>query len=234
MKYIQLLIAILLLPIIPGHAQNIPDGYLLQYQQNFSAKNAVQDFKFSDAGSWRISVEKGNNFLEFTDTGLYQPPVLSPGIIAIVDDRIWGDFILEANVMQTGQEPAKRSMCILFSIKDSAKYYYVDLSSGSDENSNGIFLVNNKPVVKIGTDSIPGINWGNNKWHKVRIERNIVTRNVKVFFDNMEQPFMESTDWNLVMGYVGFGSFSDKGRIDNIKIWSQTSIPEPAGFFRKK
>jgi hypothetical protein len=38
----------------------------------------------------------------------------------------------------------------------------------------------------------------------------------------------------LIMGYIGFGSISGQGRIDNIKIWAPTSIPEKLTIFKEK
>jgi hypothetical protein len=47
----------------------------------------------------------------------------------------------------------------------------------------------------------------------------------------MKKPVMTTRNPVLVMGYIGFGSFASAGRIDNIKVWAPTSIPEEADFF---
>ncbi|MDH3650486.1 MAG: hypothetical protein OEQ53_12445, partial [Saprospiraceae bacterium] len=75
--------------------------------------------------------------------------------------------------------------------------------------------------------------WGaTNSWHKVRIERNIREGNIKVYFDNMQVPVMEATDTHFEFGHIGFGSFDDTGRFDNIRIWAPALTPEKATFFK--
>ena len=226
----------LVLPVLSTgitHSQNIPEGYILQYEQNFSKKNACNDFVFSSPESWSISSEKGNCFLSFADTDNYDPPFSSPRIIAVFGNLIFGDFILEADLMQTDKNQNGAGLCIFYGIKDSVRYYFANLGN-NDSIIQNLYLVNNNPAVAINTDLVRGISWGEQKWHKIRIERNIITRSTKVYFDNMQKPVLKAVDWTLVMGYIGFGSYNNSGRIDNIKIWSQTSISEPAGFFRKK
>ena len=92
----------------------------------------------------------------------------------------------------------------------------------------------NAPRRRVSDWQTEGISWGNQKWHKVRVARNIVNRSVKVYVDNMKNPVITSVDPELVMGYIGFGTFKDPGCIDNIKIWAPTSIPEEAVFFEFK
>jgi hypothetical protein len=154
--------------------------------------------------------------------------------MAIINRHILGEFILEVDLMQTGPEGEGRDMCIFFSIKDSLRYYYIHLAAQANDSSHGIFLVKNAPRYRVSDWQSAGITWGIHKWHKVRIARNIVNRSVMVYCDNMKNPVMTSRDPELVMGYIGFGSFNDPGCIDNIKIWAPTSIPEEANFFECK
>jgi hypothetical protein len=215
-------------------SQTIPDGYILVYQQNFSSDTALKDFRFSSPGSWKINNVKGNRFLECTGQTQYDPGFLSPGIIGIIHGHMLGEFILEADLMMTGPEKDDRDLCIFFSVKDSSHYYYIQFASQANDSAHGIFLVKNAPRCRVSNWQSAGIIWGNQKWHRVRVVRNIVNRSVTVYFDNMKNPVMTSKDPELVMGYLGFGSFNDAGYIDNIKIWAPTSIPEEAIFFQFK
>ena len=54
---------------------------------------------------------------------------------------------------------------------------------------------------------------------------------IKLFFDDMSQPIMETTDTHFVDGYIGFGSFDDNGMIDNIKLWGEQAR-ERSEFFK--
>jgi hypothetical protein len=215
-------------------SQSIPDGYILVYQQNFSSDAALKDFRFSSPGSWKINNVRESRFLECNDRSAYIPAFPSPGIIAIIARHILGEFILEADLMMPGPDREDQDLCILFSAKDSSRYYYVHLASQANDSANGIFLVKNAPRRRVSDWQTEGISWGNQKWHKVRVARNIVNRSVTVYFDNMKNPVMTSRDPELVMGYIGFGSFNDQICIDNIKIWAPTSIPEETNFFEYK
>jgi hypothetical protein len=47
----------------------------------------------------------------------------------------------------------------------------------------------------------------------------------------MKTPIMEAEDKHFDFGYIGFGSFDDTGRYDNIKIWGPDLAPEKKNFF---
>jgi len=55
-----------------------------------------------------------------------------------------------------------------------------------------------------------------------------------MYFDNMEEPLMEARDKTFGSGFVGFGSFDDSGKIDNIRIWSPGQESSATGFFSRK
>jgi len=42
---------------------------------------------------------------------------------------------------------------------------------------------------------------------------------------------MESKDYKLVMGYIGFASITGNAAVDNVKIWAPTVITEKAAIF---
>ncbi len=213
-------------------SQNIPEGYILQYQQDFSGKNPISDFRSDDFQSWTIGSANGNKYLGFNHHTGADSSIKLPLNICLVDNYIFGDFIIEVSLMQSG-DSAGGDARILFGMKDSLKYYLVSISSTGEEQHNGIFVVEDAQPVRIPcTQNIyTGLKTG--KWHKVRIERNIVDTSVRIYFNDMTAPYLETKDRTFIMGYIGFGFGSGKGGIDDIKIWSQTSIPEPANFLKK-
>jgi hypothetical protein len=215
-------------------SQSIPEGYILVYQQNFSSHTALKDFRFSNPDSWKINNLRENRFLECTGQAPYDSGFPSLAIIGIIHRHILGEFILEADLMMSEPEQESNDLCIYFSVRDSSHYYCIQLASKANENAHGIFLVKNTPRYRVSNWQNEGISWGNQKWHKVRVARNIVNRSVTVYFDNMKNPVMTSRDPELVMGYLGFGSIHGAGCFDNIKIWAPTSIPEEAKFFEIK
>jgi len=68
----------------------------------------------------------------------------------------------------------------------------------------------------------------------VRVERTCADGAIKVFFDDMTTPIMLASDATFGEGWIGFGSFDDPGRIDNVSIWAPKAVERSAGFFAKK
>jgi hypothetical protein len=57
---------------------------------------------------------------------------------------------------------------------------------------------------------------------------------IRVFFDDMTQPIMQAVDKSFGSGWIGFGSFDDTGKVDNLRIWSPTTPESKAPTFFKR
>ncbi len=215
---------------VSSAAQELPLGYIIQYNQDFSKKSALNDFNVSCPGSWQVTGENKNYFLEFSGQSTYTPSVRSPKNIGVLSKYMFGDFILEADFQPAGPGNDQLDLCIFFGLRDSLHFYYVHLLSNPVDSQN-IFIVNNADKTGIATKTDAGIKLSGNKWHKLRVERNIVTKTITVFVNNMSNPLMTAKDKTLIMGYTAFGSFEGCGRIDNINIYAPTAIPVETDIF---
>jgi hypothetical protein len=231
MKYLLIIISLTVFIACETLTQQLPDGYILQYEQNFNDNKSLSDFRFSNPQTWSIIKNKENSFLQFFSDTLYVPSVPSPNTIGILNNHIFGDFILEADIMPIVNDSGQYEICFLLGIKDSLKYYYVQLAGDENVLKNGIYLVKNAAGKELVSKELSAISRKGDSWRKIRIERNIVKRTIRVFVDNMTNPEMEVKDYELVMGYIGFGSYNCSCRIDNIRIWSQTVIPDETLIF---
>lgn len=212
---------------------SIPEGYSLVYSQDFESPQSLRDFEMTDEKAWKISAGKTGNSLELFGKSDYKARVRSPFNIAVLKNLVVGDFVLEADLSQTGKEYGHRDLCLFFGITNSTNFYYVHIASKADNNANNIFLVNDEPRTNIALKTTEGTNWGEtNSIHKVRIERDIEKGSIKVFFDDLSTPIMEANDTHFMEGRIGFGSFDDTGKFDNIKIWSPQISEEKNGLFR--
>lgn len=211
-------------------AQNAekPADYKLLYE-NSMGNASLDNFEVTDPKSWRIQTEGDNKVLELFGKSEYAPRVRSPLNILLIKDHLFGSFVLEADLKQTGQEYAHRDLCIFWGMKDPANFYYVHLASTADEHAHNIFLVNDEPRKAIATKTSGGVKWAQ-EWHKVKIIRDIETGSVKIFFDDMNIPIMEAIDHHFDYGYIGFGSFDDTGMFDNIKIWGEKEYTRKSFF----
>jgi hypothetical protein len=191
----------------------------LLYEQAFRETDALLDFTMTDRGAWRIALSERGRALELFGQSRYQPPVRSPVNMALIKDKVFGDFVLECDVIQTGREYGHRDMCFFFGFESPSKFYYAHLATAADDHAHNIFVVNDKPRTKIALETTKGVDWGLNVWHKVRLERTPADGSIKVFFDDMQKPIMVASDRTFGAGYVGFGSFDDTGMVANVRIW---------------
>ena len=210
----------------------VPDDYQLVFKEDFENKNALKRFEMTDPSAWKITKKDDNRFLDLFGASDYEPQVRSPRNIAMIADQTFGSFVLEADVMQTGREYGHRDMCFFFGMKDASNFYYTHLATTPDPHAHNIFLVNDEPRVAIAGEIAKGIDWGEtNQWHKLKIERSVEDGSIKIYFDDMNKPILEATDTHFDTGHIGFGSFDDTGRVDNIKIWAPKEKKNNTGFF---
>jgi hypothetical protein len=208
-------------------------GYKLLYEQTFDGNSPLQEFVASDAKAWKVAKDDKGTALELVAQSKYQPAVRSPVNIALIADKVFDDFILEGDFLQTGKEYGHRDMCIFFGFTDPAKFYYVHIATAADDHAHNIFIVKDQPRIKIAKETTKGVNWGLNVWHKVRLERITADGSIKVFFDDMTKPIMVAEDKSFAKGYIGFGSFDDTGKVDNIRIWGPSMETKKTTFFQK-
>jgi hypothetical protein len=219
-------------------AEDIPADYRLLYDQSCEKSEAIKDFVFSDPAAWRITNDAksrnspGNSGLELFAKSKYTPKNRSPLNIALISDKRFGDFRLEAEVMSTTKPYPHQDMCFFFGVESPEKFYYAHLALRQDEVAHRVMLVNNAPRAALPTEGSKGVKWEQNVWHKVRLERKPSDGTIKVFFDDMTTPVQTANDKTFGVGYVGFGSFDDKGMIRNIKIYGASSEKGDADFFK--
>jgi len=203
--------------------QNVPEGYLLQYQQNFTSGKALDDIKVENPSKWGV-FKAGSNF--YLQCAAADSVADLPANVAVINNKIFGDFILEADVMAVKDSLGTGELCFFLGLRDLSRYYYVQLANRSDSTLHGIFLVNKSIRTRLTGNTYKVAAWKPNKWHKIRLERNILSRTIIVYLDNMTIPMMQIKDYELIMGSVGVGSLAGTSRFDNIKIWAPTVISE--------
>jgi hypothetical protein len=205
-----------------AYNQHIPEGYLLQYQQDFSNIKSLNDFSMNRPWSWGISRLGKNSFLNFNGSDSASNFPLNR---AVLKNKVFGDFILETDILAVKETGEKGTACLFLGIRDSSRYYFVKLVS-HDSSARGIYLVQDSVITPLYTVTDSLSRWNETPAHKIRLERNIVRRTITVFIDNVESPVFFVKDYELVMGGLGIGTFSGHARFDNIKIWAPTVITD--------
>lgn len=210
----------------------IPDSYKLVYTQDFESSEAINDFEMTDSKVWRISKGDNGNCLELFGKSNYKPEVRSPFNIALIKKVLVGDFIFEIRLNQNGREYGHRDLCLMFGINNASNFYYTHIATKADAHANSIFIVNDEPRKSIASERTEGTNWGAvDDWHTVRIIRTVKEGLIEIYFDDMSSPIMKATDNHFKSGYLGFGSFDDTGKFDDIKIWAPKRIEKKSGIY---
>ena len=188
----------------------------LVYWQEFQTAAAKQDFDFTDQTVWSTSAESGG-WMEFKKGSKYSPPFRSPLSYALLREVEAKEFILEAEVLQTGREYGHRDLCFFFAFESPSKFGYVHLASKPDAHAHNIFLVDQAPRKAQAEIGQKGIDWEGG-WHTVRLQRLTAEGDIEVFFDG--EKIIHASAAPFGKGRFGFGSFDDSGCIRNLRIWT--------------
>jgi hypothetical protein len=217
-----------------GAAADLPNGYKLLYEQNFENAKSVQSFQMTDSNAWKwvSSDDPHGGAMELFQQSKYKPIVRSPVNIALIKDKVFGDFVVEVDMIQTGKEYGHRDMCIFYGYQSPTNFYYTHIATAADPNAHNTFIVNGAPRKNFAKETTKGVNWGLGVWHHVKLERTTSDGMIKVYFDDMTKPIMIAQDTTFKTGGIGFGSFDDTGRVDNIKIWGPSVEDKKLPAFR--
>lgn len=195
---------------------------LLHFEDFEKEPDAVlKQWKPTDPNAWAVVEDGGDHGYALKGKSDYSPPVRSPHNISLLKSLEVTDFVLQADMKQTGKEYGHRDMCIFFGYQDPAHFYYVHIATKADAHANSIFIVNDEPRVSIAKERTDGTDWGKDVYNKVRVERNTESGVIKVFFNDMEKPIMVAEDKTFLHGKIGFGSFDDTGIVDNVMLWGK-------------
>lgn len=218
--------------ITAARPENLPANYQLLYEGKFDHENTIETLVMTDPGAWRINnTTENRTALELAKQSSYKPPFRSPVNVALIADRQFGDFVLEADLLQTGKEYGHRDMCLFFGFESPSRFYYAHMATVADKNAHNIFVVNEAPRTNIAKETTSGVEWGDAIWHHVRLEREVGSGRIRLFFDDMSKPIMVAEDRSFGAGHIGFGSFDDTGLIDNVRIWGPAMESKETGFF---
>jgi hypothetical protein len=208
----------------------------LVYEQSFDKESALADFQMTDAAAWKfVTTDDGHGgSMELFQQSKYVPAVRSPFNIALIKDKSFGDFVLECDLIQTGKEYGHRDMILAFGFQSPTNFYYAHIATAADPHAHNVFIVDGAPRENFAKEITKGVNWGLNIWHHARLERTVKDGMIKVYFDDMTKPIMVAQNDKFKTGAIGFGSFDDTGRVDNIKIWAPKVEKKMTPAFRKE
>jgi hypothetical protein len=167
---------------------------------------------------WKIieAGAPGNHALRCTGISEYKPKHRSPWSFALLKDVNVTDFKLTARVQETHVDAGPhRDLCLFWGYQDPNHFYYVHMGAQPDPHACQIFIVNDADRTMITKDQAKGTPWTED-WHNVKVVRTVDDGMMKVYFDDMEKPYMTAEDKTFTWGQVGIGTFDDHGNFDDV------------------
>jgi hypothetical protein len=187
----------------------------LSFHCNFSPQE-LSEWLFPHAEDWVSKTEDGQTYLHMLrprDPGVPRRPLQ----FARLKNVNVGSFDLSVKTRREG-----RSMIIVFNYVDTLHFYYTHVSRDRGTFQpvhNGIFLVDGGPRRRIaGTEAQPAL--PDNKWHTVRVVRDVKTGLIQVYSDVQKTPLFSVVDHHFACGQIGLGSFDETGDFTDLKIHS--------------
>ena len=100
----KLFILILIPVLINAAPKDVPEGYKLAYKQDFENADSLKDFIPTDSRVWKWGKDGDRGYIEHFGRSKYKYEVRSPYNIALVGGVEVKDFVLFADLQQTGKE----------------------------------------------------------------------------------------------------------------------------------
>jgi hypothetical protein len=162
--------------------------------------------KDGERAVWGLNKRKGD----------YNPKVRSPHNVALVKDLELSDAVISFQVKSTLDTGNHRDCCVFFNWQDPEHFYYVHLGAKPDPASGQIMIVDGAPRRPLTTNT-KRVPWDDD-WHTVKLVRDTASGRIAVYFDDLEQPLMETVDKTFTSGRVGIGSFDDMNDFTDVTI----------------
>ncbi len=218
------LFAVCLIALVPVATADDAAELPRVFFEDFS--EGADNWQPTDPSAWKIQKQDDRHVYALVKArSNYNPPHRSPLNIALRKDTTVGSFSLMVKFKSTCRDYNHRDLCLFFGHQNPGQFYYVHFGKKADPHANQIFIVNEAPRLKISTRTTEGTPWQDDTWHTGRIDRDVETGSIKVYFDDMEKPAMEATDKTFTWGRIGIGSFDDEGEFDTVLLLGETVEP---------
>lgn len=196
--------------ILPAPAEN----ELLEQREAWS---------FGDESAWMWEDPGAETVLRLVKQSDFQPKVRSPFNLAWFDSTKWKSFTLTAEVRLDLFNQGNNDVCIAFGKASDTRFYYAHLGQKADAVHLQVHLVDDADrtaITKTGAKTLP---WKPEKWHQVKLHRDVESGEIRVWFDGVE--ILTANDKTLGKGKIGLGSFDDLASFRNVKVTGAHASP---------
>jgi hypothetical protein len=196
-------------------AQKLPIGYIEQFSNICNNASLFNSFSTNRPAEWKTDKDNFLSVLPCSNDSC----IFNFSSMCVLDSMIFGEYIIEFEIKIETLEGNDPYITFLSSIKSFNTLYAFLIS----KDSVVFYLVNKGNLKKLDIKDGGYLKIG---WNKIMIQRDILTRNTSITFNNLQSSKLVFNDWKLVMGYLGFASGKSNISIRNINIWAPTSITD--------
>jgi hypothetical protein len=202
-----------------------PLSFATEFRSDFSDGFGL--WQKSPSGMWEILNENGNSIAALTQAGEQPGGVRRPTGFLLLPQFAWSDytFSLRAKTL----EPATivhRDVVLIFGYVDATHFYYVHVSSDSDDKYHNIIMkVDGENRSTIDQQVKPFAPLTDN-WHQIKVTHES-SGSIRVFVDDLSTPLMTAEDSTYPAGAIGFGAFDDRALFDDIVVTGSASTTAP-------
>ena len=171
---------------------------------------------------WELDAE---GFYRLKEPGEHDGGIVRPAEYSLVDHITCADFTFKCRLRCDAPVDRRyRDVVILFGYQDDVHFYYAHFSNISDNLHNGIILVDGDHRRRLST-YIPRPTLIDEEFHEVKIKRDTITGDIKVYFDG--KLVMEAQDRTFIYGKIGVGSLDDVGSFDDVYVKGKIAVGTP-------
>src|SRR5688500_14456766 len=186
----------------------------LTLKPRIDEKRGLADWDLDGNGRWRVSGQT----LVLEKEGVPGGTLRRPAALAMLNGDPLTDLTMKLELRSTAPaDLAVRDVQLIVGYQSPSQFYYVHLSAKTDAVHNGIFIVDNADRKRIDQPN-PMAYLTDQAWHRLRLERNVRTGSITVFFDDNPTPILSAVDKTLTWGRVGVGSFDETGEFRNVEV----------------
>jgi hypothetical protein len=196
-------------------AQKLPEGYIEQFSNSCNNESLFKSFSTSKPEEWKTGKETFLKVIPCKDDSC----LLNFSSKLILDSMIFGDYITEFEIKTEIVPQCSSIISFLSPIKSLDSYNALVIS----KDSVTYFLMDKGVLKKIDQKNVAGLKPG---WNRIRIQRDINSRNTTITFNNLSSSKMVFNNSRLVMGYIGFAAGNTNTFVRNINIWAPTCITD--------
>jgi hypothetical protein len=197
-----------------------------EFRTDFS--DGLGPWQKSPSGTWEVIEDGGNKVAGLTTAGVQPGGVRRPTGSLLLQQFNWTNysFGLRAKTLEP-ETTVQRDVVLIFGYVDATHFYYVHVSSDSDDKFHNIIMrVDGETRQTIDQQDQPEPRLTDN-WHDIKVQHD-ANGSIRIFVDDMAAPLMTAQDTTYPAGAVGFGSFDDRALFDDVIISGEATARTPS------